>query len=276
MVDRNIPQQDSKVSPLAEKEDAKNDGYDQFYENYGPDSDAFTLRAKKSFSVVLPKKDSPHPEPELLRCNSHSSFQYTNALVPKPKPKKNKAVVSPMKLCRKNFCDNANNSIINDYFPDSVDCNSCPDSEDEEFVLDDGHSFEDTQPFSPIDDSSLSNVRKEMVKFKSSHNVKNVKESNEYENILKIDELINRDEIKPKRKSIFKKHIVKQEENNFIRLSGGLDLIHSNSVCLRNSSTSAMSIHHTIANQMTNYSLLGILESAANEHIGFNLRRSLD
>ena len=59
MVDRNIPQQDSKVSPLAEKEDAKNDGYDQFYENYGPDSDAFTLRAKKSFSVVLPKKDSP-------------------------------------------------------------------------------------------------------------------------------------------------------------------------------------------------------------------------
>ena len=87
---------------LADKEQ-KNDEYNQFYENYGPDSKTFFLCARKSFSVVLPKKESPNVEPELVRCSSHSSFKYTDALVPKPKPKINKAVVSPMKLYRKNF-----------------------------------------------------------------------------------------------------------------------------------------------------------------------------
>ena len=85
---------------------------------------------------------------------------------------------------------------ISDYYlPDSIDCNSCPDSEDEEFVLDDEELSEDTQPSSPVDDSSLSTVRKEMVKFKANQISK---ESNEYENILKIDALINKDEVKPK------------------------------------------------------------------------------
>lgn len=260
---------------MVERKDNKeelNDGYEQYFEQYGPDSDSFALRAKKSFSVVLPKKESPHPQ-ELVRANSHSTFQYTNAFVPKLKPKKNKAMVSPMKLCRKNFCDNVNSSIINDYFPDSVDCNSCPDSEDEDFMLDDDELSEDTQPFSPEEESSLNNVRKEMVKFKINQNKK---ELNEYENIIKIDDIINKDEVKPKRKSVFKKHIVKQEESNFLRLSGSLDLVHSNSACLRNSALSSLSLRHTSSNQMTNYSLLGILESAANEHNGFNIRQSLN
>ena len=61
--------------------------------------------------------------------------------------------------------------------------------------MDDEELSEDTQPSSPVDDSSLSTVRKEMVKFKANQISK---ESNEYENILKIDALINKDEVKPK------------------------------------------------------------------------------
>ena len=61
--------------------------------------------------------------------------------------------------------------------------------------MDDEELSEDTQPSSPVDDSSLSTVRKEMVKFKANQISK---ESNEYENILKSDALINKDEVKPK------------------------------------------------------------------------------
>lgn len=248
-----------------EEKQKKDDGYDEFFDNYGPDSE-FCLRVKKSLSVVLPKKEASEEKVELVRCNSHTTFQYHPDFVPRPKPKKTEVVVSPMKLCRKKCCENANTNIINDYLANTVDCNSCPDSEDEQFLFDDEDSLsEETQPFSPVEETSLNIVRKEMVKTRTTQNPEKL--SNEYENILKIDDFINESNNyynnKRKRKSMFKKHIVKQEEDNFIRMSGGIDLLQSKSARL--SDVSKTISRNTVGQQGRNFSLLGILESAANE-----------
>lgn len=259
-----------------EEEQRKDDGYDEYFDNYGPDSE-FGTRVKKSLSVVLPKKESSETKVEIVRCNSHTTFQYHPEFVPHPKPKKAEVFVSPMKLCRKKYCKNANTNIINDYLANTVDCNSCPDSGDEEFLLEDEDSLsEETQPFSPVDEISLNVVRKEMVKTRNTQCPEKL--SNEYENILKIDDFINESNNyynnKPKRKSMFKKHIVKQEENNFIRMSGGIDLLQSKSGRL--SDVSKTVSRNTVGQQGRNFSLLGILESAANEvNNSKSLRESL-
>ena len=58
-------------------------------------------------------------------------------------------------------------------------------------------------------------------------------------------------------------YIVKQEKDNFIRMSGGIDLLQSKSARL--SDVSKTISRNTVGQQGRNFSLLGILESAANE-----------
>ena len=85
---------------------------------------------------------------------------------------------SPMKLCRK-ISPNVSNSGI------EYECMSCPDSDNELSYS------EETQPFSPIEDDSnaVNELRKEMMKIRTS--TQDEKVSNEYESVLKIDDLLN-------------------------------------------------------------------------------------
>lgn len=214
------------------------------------DSDANTIRLedsnikcpfrlKKSYSVAL-KPEHPVNQ-ERPRSNSHISFNCRPEFVPKPKPKATNVNPSPMKLCRK-ISPNVSNSGI------EYECMSCPDSDNELSYS------EETQPFSQIEDDSnaVNELRKEMMKIRTS--TQDEKISNEYESVLKIDDLLNEEKRKKKKaKSIWKKHIQKQEEKSWLYQS------------CDNSGRRTVSTH-------SNLSILGILESAVKEKV--SLRQS--
>lgn len=230
------------------------------------------LKLKKSLSVkfcpeTYPSRGSEDLEiiPDRVRSNSHFSFYCRPEFVPKPKPKPTTVKPSPMKLCRKIICNSTINkpSILNDYHINCLDCLSCPESDNE----DDGSSFSsETLPFSPPEDSRSSKVeilRKEMVKVRTS--TLDEKSPNEYECILKIDDLINQEKKRKKTNSLWKKHIIKQEEKNWLNKScgcgnGGID------------GRNPLKLKKTLSG---NFSILGILESAANEKVNhIDLRQS--
>lgn len=221
------------------------------------------LKIKKSLSgkfcpETYPSKGSEDLEiiPDRVRSNSHFSFYCRPEFVPKPRPKPTAVKPSPMKLSRKIFCNSTIKklSILNDYHINSLDCLSCPDNDSE----DDCSSFSiETLPFSPPEDNRSSKVeilRKEMVKVRTS--TQDEKSPNEYECILKIDDLINKKKRK-KANSPWKKHIIKQEEKNWLNKScecgnGEID------------GRGPLKIKKTLSG---NFSILGILESAANEKV---------
>ena len=93
--------------------------------------------------------------------------------------------------------------------------------------------------------NTVNELRKGMIKIRNSSQEE--KKSNEYENVLKIDDLLKKEK---KKKSIWKKHILKLEENNWL---------------YDNSGRKTMIIH-------SNLSILGILESAAKDKV--KLRQS--
>lgn len=256
------------------------DGYDDYFDQFGPDSDAFKLRPKKSLSVAI-HTEQKKKVPVLPRSNSHHDLHPN--FVPRPRPKKNEVVVSPLKLYRKNFCKNASNQVISTYFPEGVDCNS----EDEKFSLDGDNEKEnnrETEAFTPEDESKLNSVRKEMVKIKNSQSPK--KESNEYESILRIDELINEELNKKKKnplkkkKSIFKKHITQMKEEKEFDLENDVDdyinLSGSGRMGRKHCSSVRTKTREQNKDGPKNFSLLGILESAVNDIHKNKRRKSLD
>lgn len=93
--------------------------------------------------------------------------------------------------------------------------------------------------------NTVSDLRKGMIKIRNGSQEE--KKSNEYENVLRIDDLLKKEK---KKKSIWKKHILKLEENNWL---------------YDNSGRKTMIIH-------SNLSILGILESAAKDKV--KLRQS--
>ena len=284
MVDNNSPKPGRKESEEESLEnenvDHFDDGYDDYFDQFGPDSDAFKLRPKKSLSVAI-HTEQKKKVPVLPRSNSHHDLHPN--FVPRPKPKKNEVVVSPLKLYRKNFCKNASNQVISTYFPDGVDCNS----EDEKFSSD-GDNEEDnnreTEAFTPEDESKLNSVRKEMVKIKNNQSPK--KESNEYESILRIDELINEELNKKKKnplkkkKSIFKKHITQMKEEKEFDLENDVDdyinLSGNGRMGRKHCSSVRTKTREPNKDGPKNFSLLGILESAVNDIHKNKRRKSLD
>ena len=256
------------------------DGYDDYFDQFGPDSDAFKLRPKKSLSVAI-HTEKKKKVPVLPRSNSHHDLHPN--FVPRPRPKKNEVVVSPLKLYRKNFCKNASNQVISTYFPEGVDCNS----EDEKFSLDGDNEKEnnrETEAFTPEDESKLNSVRKEMVKIKNNQSPK--KELNEYESILRIDELINEELNKKKKnplkkkKSIFKKHIAQMKEEKEFDLENDVDdyinLSGSGRMGRKHCSSVRTKTREQNKDGPKNFSLLGILESAVNDIHKKKRRKSLD
>ena len=256
------------------------DGYDDYFDQFGPDSDAFKLRPKKSLSVAI-HTEKKKKVPVLPRSNSHHDLHPN--FVPRPRPKKNEVVVSPLKLYRKNFCKNASNQVISTYFPEGVDCNS----EDEKFSLDGDNEKEnnrETEAFTPEDESKLNSVRKEMVKIKNNQSPK--KELNEYESILRIDELINEELNKKKKnplkkkKSIFKKHIAQMKEEKEFDLENDVDdyinLSGSGRMGRKHCSSVRTKTREQNKDGPKNFSLLGILESAVNDIHKNKRRKSLD
>ena len=282
MVDNNSPKPGRKESEEESLEnenvDHFDDGYDDYFDQFGPDSDAFKLRPKKSLSVAI-HTEQKKKVPVLPRSNSHHDLHPN--FVPRPRPKKNEVVVSPLKLYRKNFCKNASNQVISTYFPDGVDCNS----EDEKFSLDgDNEKNRETEAFTPEDESKLNSVRKEMVKIKNNQSPK--KESNEYESILRIDELINEELNKKKKnplkkkKSIFKKHITQMKEEKEFDLENDVDdyinLSGNGRMGRKHCSSVRTKTREPNKDGPKNFSLLGILESAVNDIHKNRRRKSLD
>ena len=122
---------------------------------------------------------------------------------------------------------------------------------------------------------NINEFRKEMKNLKSSFDKEELEkiQSKEYEEILNMDKIFNKKKYNKKlRRSIFKKHIQRQEEINFIFSSMGPMSVLNNSIRKRtislstnNIRTNTISINKLPRMKNSNISILGVLESAVNE-----------
>ena len=216
----------------------------------------------KDYNIDL--KIEKENEPQLIE-----NTKYFFPKPPIPKPKKSNEEVSPMKLCLKlydnnNFLEKKINEVLYDYEKDNNDCLSCPDEDMSD--LDDN----DTQDMTPKQSSRLFvELRKDMKKEKNKID-ENLK-INEYENILSMDKIFNKTKKRKKMKSIWKKHIHTQEENNWLFTYGFLSSLNNNSGI--DQRTISLPLYRTKTegivskNRLRNsyISIFGLLESAANE-----------
>ena len=216
----------------------------------------------KDYNIDL--KIEKENEPQLIE-----NTKYFFPKPPIPKPKKSNEEVSPMKLCLKlydnnNFLEKKIKEVLYDYEKDNNDCLSCPDEDMSN--LDDN----DTQDMTPKQSSRLFvELRKDMKKEKNKidENLKN----NEYENILSMDKIFNKTKKRKKMKSIWKKYIQTQEENNWLFTYGFLSSLNNNlgidqrtiSIPLYRTKTEGVVVKNRLRNSYI--SIFGLLESAANE-----------
>ena len=213
-----------------------------------------------------------HLDLKIEKENEPQLIENTKYFFPKPpipKPKKSYEEVSPMKLCLKsydnnNFLEKKTNEVLYDYEKDNNDCLSCPD--EEMCDLDEN----DTQDLTPKQSSkNFIEIRKDMKKEKNKidENLKN----NEYENILSMDKIFNKTKKRKKMKSIWKKYIQTQEENNWLFTYGFLSSLNNNlgidqrtiSIPLYRTKTEGVVVKNRLRNSYI--SIFGLLESAANE-----------
>lgn len=217
------------------------------------------LKLKKSISVrfqqeTFAKKTNDIKEsiPERVRSNSHMSFQCRPEFVPKPRPKPTKVNPSPMKLCKKNFLSRHKSNDM---------CKDVPETDE---VLDDSLSLSGDNNSLVLDDddndneekdnevTNVAKIRKELNLDEEDNNKKNPCVDDDYDNILNIDALVQAGGKKKKSRSVWRKHIQKQdEERNWLH----------NSYCPEEENS--LKIRKTVSGG--NFSIIKILESAANE-----------
>ena len=194
--------------------------------------------------------------------------------ISKLKPKQTFEPVSPMKLNIKFFgFDNSKNKKINEivynYTLDKNEAKSCNEEETDDYEIEE-INFNCSN--NKKNDLKINEIKKEMKNFKNDF-IETGNKSKEYENILNSDSIFNKNKNQSKRKSIFKKHIQLQEETNSIFSS--LGPLFSFNVGNNNLKQSAISNQIYRSNTIisnsrirlrnSNISILGVLESAANE-----------
>ena len=198
----------------------------------------------KNYNLDL--KIEKENEPQLIE-----NTKYFFPKPPIPKPKKSYEEVSPMKLCLKSY-DN------NNFLEKKTNEEMCD--------LDEN----DTQDLTPKQSSkNFIEIKKDMKKEKNKidENLKN----NEYENILSMDKIFNKTKKRKKMKSIWKKYIQTQEENNWLFTYGFLSSLNNNlgidqrtiSIPLYRTKTEGVVVKNRLRNSYI--SIFGLLESAANE-----------
>ena len=262
------------TSQKTEEENESEDSIEISEDEINPDT-LNSLRQKKSQSVAI-HKGFPQKNPKtFLRSNSHFVNYCKKEYVPKQKPKQTDVLITPMKLCKnKVICKHSNQEIIKDYLLENIDCNSCNDEAENSLESSDIYSSnssdDDTQSNTPVD-NSLTEVRKEMQKLRNSHIITE-RMSNEYENILTIDSIINqKDELNQmKRRSFFKRHISllcdKNNNNDNINNNNSTNIQNDPFAFVKGTSEpSIFKFRNTLKNKSSQLSLLGILESAAKE-----------
>ena len=243
------------------------------------------------------KKKKPNKELEIIPEDSLFKLEDNSNFIPpkisKLKPKKILDPVSPIKLCLKSFgkdysINNKENEIVIDYSKDKNECQSCPDEdnyteieiEEVDFNLNKINNNNNKNNNNNNKNNNLTKIninefRKEMKNLKSSFDKEELEkiQSKEYEEILNMDKIFNKKKYNQKlRRSIFKKHIQRQEEINFLFSSMGPMSVFNNSIRKRtislsnnNIRTNTISINKLSRMKNSNISILGVLESAVNE-----------
>ena len=227
------------------------------------------------------------PEDSLFKLEDNSNF--IPPKISKLKPKKILDPVSPIKLCLKSFgkdysIDKKENEIVIDYSKDINECKSCPDEdnyiEDEieevDFNLNPINKNNNNKNiYDNFNKININEFRKEMKNLKSNFDEEDLQKikSKEYEEILNMDKIFNKKKYNKKlRKSIFKKHIQRQEEINFLFSSmGPMSILNQSigqraiSLSINNRTNTISSINKFSRMKSSNISILGVLESAVNE-----------
>ncbi len=241
------------------------------------------------------KKKKPNKELEIIPEDSLFKLEDNSNFIPpkisKLKPKKILDPVSPIKLCLKSFgkdysINNKENEIVIDYSKDKNECKSCPDEdnyteieiEEVDFNLNTINNNKNNNTNNKNNNLTIINInefRKEMKNLKSCIEEEELEkiQSKEYEEILNMDKIFNKKKYNQKlRRSIFKKHIQRQEEINFLFSSMGPMSVFNNSIRKRaislsnnNIRTNTISINKLPRMKNSNISILGVLESAVNE-----------
>ena len=243
------------------------------------------------------KKKKPNKELEIIPEDSLFKLEDNSNFIPpkisKLKPKKILDPVSPIKLCLKSFgkdysINNKENEIVIDYSKDKNECQSCPDEdnyteieiEEVDFNSNNINNNKNNNNNKKIMYNNFSKIninefRKEMKNLKSCFEEEDLEKikSKEYEEILNMDKIFNKKKYNRKlRRSIFKKHIQRQEEINFLFSSMGPMSILNNDIRKRtlsltqnNNRTNTISINKFSRMKNSNISILGVLESAVNE-----------
>ena len=231
------------------------------------------------------------PEDSLFKLEDNSNF--IPPKISKLKPKKILDPVSPIKLCLKSFgkdysINNKENEVVIDYSKDKNECKSCPDEdnyteieiEEVDFNLNKINNNNNKNNNNNNKNNNLTKIninefRKEMKNLKSSFDKEELEkiQSKEYEEILNMDKIFNKKKYNQKlRRSIFKKHIQRQEEINFLFSSmGPMSILNQSigqraiSLSINNRTNTISSINKFSRMKSSNISILGVLESAVNE-----------
>ena len=236
------------------------------------------------------KKKKPNKELEIIPEDSLFKLEDNSNFIPpkisKLKPKKILDPVSPIKLCLKSFgkdysINNKENEVVIDYSKDKNECKSCPDEDNyteieiEEVDFNLNKINNNNNKNNNLTKININEFRKEMKNLKSSFDKEELEkiQSKEYEEILNMDKIFNKKKYNQKlRRSIFKKHIQRQEEINFLFSSMGPMSVFNNSIRKRtislsnnNIRTNTISINKLSRMKNSNISILGVLESAVNE-----------
>jgi hypothetical protein len=286
---------------MEENEDFSNKSYNEYsidtidcnYEDFiindnSNDSLNKSLDFKESIIPLLNLEIEKEPsiinktEDNRVRSVSQNIYRIKPEYVPKPKPKEINEYIPNFKLCIKTFGkndfrnDRITVDVLNEYEKDIIDSYSCPDIEDNDEY---NYYFEnlETQKDSLISTSiNISDIRKSMSNFRKSLDNRN---TNEYENILCLDNILkNKDEKKNnnyinKETDEFLTRIIKQQiEENKIRRSyqfvGGNFFIQNkikNSCYLGQRNYSMFQKRNLSKKKKNNLSILGIIKSALNE-----------
>ncbi len=262
--DSNISYNSLEISSI----DLNNETYPKNETQINEDlNNSFDLKKELSGQLQIESEDNFKnyfsPINDRQRSQTYISFKYKPEDVPKLKPKKINEKVSPMKLCIKSFGNNIikerfTNEIVFEYQNNLIECLSCPDDNDDNFDLN------DTLDCTNEENSYVNELRKEMKVVKN--NIDECK-LNEYENILSINKILdkNKEEKNNKKTKKFdwKKLIHEQEELNWI-LSNDFN---SNNLLYERTHSCFITPNFKSRKNMrnSNISILGILESAAKE-----------
>ena len=164
--------------------------------------------------------------------------------------------------------DNSKNKQINEIvYNYSLNKNEAKSCNDEEINEDEIENFSGKK-----NNLKINELKKEMKNILNDF-LETDNKSKEYENILNSDYIFNKNKYKPKKKSIFKKHIQLQEETNWlfssmgplVSFNVGNNNLYQRTISNQISRSNTTFLNSRIRLRNSNISILGVLESAANE-----------